>query len=55
MSCANYGIYMTTCSLCKRHYVGQAKNKFSIRWTTQNDLHKPTEKEEDALTKHDTQ
>ena len=33
LSCANYGIYVATCLLCKEQHVGQTKNKFSVRWT----------------------
>jgi len=33
LTCANYGIYVATCVLCGEQYVGQTKNKFSVRWT----------------------
>jgi len=55
LSCANYGIYVATCLLCKEQYVGQTKNKFSVRWTARwNNWHKSTGKEECALIKHYT-
>jgi len=45
LSCANYGIYMATCLLCKEKYVGQTKNKISVRWTAyRNNWHKSIEK-----------
>ena len=32
-TCDNYGIYAAQCKLCHQIYVGQTKNKFSIRST----------------------
>jgi len=55
LSYANYGIYVATCLLCKEQYVGQTKNKFSVRWTAhRNNWDKSTGKEEGALIKHYT-
>ena len=34
LTCADYGVYTTTCKLCSEQYVGQTVNKFSKRWTT---------------------
>ena len=34
LSCSNYGIYAAQCLKCKHIYVGQTKNKFSVRWTS---------------------
>ena len=33
LNCKNYGIYVTECKNCNMQYVGQTKNKFSVRWT----------------------
>ena len=33
LTCDNYGIYAAQCKLCHQIYVGQTKNKFSVRWT----------------------
>ena len=33
LTCDNYGIYAAQCQLCHQIYIGQTKNKFSIRWT----------------------
>ena len=30
--CSNYGIYVATCRLCHKQYIGQTINKFSKRW-----------------------
>ena len=32
LNCSNYGIYVATCRLCHKQYVGQTINKFSKRW-----------------------
>ena len=32
LDCSNYGIYVATCRLCHKQYVGQTINKFSKRW-----------------------
>ena len=32
LDCSNYGIYVATCGLCHKQYVGQTINKFSKRW-----------------------
>ena len=32
LTCKHYGIYVATCCICKEQYVGQTKNRFSIRW-----------------------
>ena len=34
LTCKNYGIYAAQCRICKQFYVGQTKNKFSVRWNT---------------------
>ena len=34
LTCANYGIYVATCKLCREQYVGQTSNKFSKRWNS---------------------
>ena len=34
LTCANYGIYVATCVICHEQYVGQTKNKFSMRWSS---------------------
>ena len=28
-----YGVYVATCCICHEQYVGQTKNRFSVRWT----------------------
>jgi len=33
LTCANYGIHVATSVLCHEQYVGQTKNKFSMRWS----------------------
>ena len=32
LDCKNYGIYGAKCLQCHEYYIGQTKNKFSIRW-----------------------
>ena len=32
LNCKNYGIYVAECKNCDMQYVGQTKNKFSVRW-----------------------
>ena len=32
LNCSNYGIYVATCRLCHKQYVGQTINKFPKRW-----------------------
>ena len=32
LDCSNYGIYVATCRLCHKQYIGQNINKFSKRW-----------------------
>ena len=32
LDCSNYGIYVATCRLCHKQYIGQTINKFSKRW-----------------------
>ena len=34
LTCKNYGIYGAQCKICKEIYIGQTKNKFSIRWNS---------------------
>ena len=34
LTCANHGIYVATCAICHEQYVGQTKNKFSMRWSS---------------------
>jgi len=34
LNCSNYGIYSAQCNICKDIYVGQTKNKFSVRWSS---------------------
>ena len=34
LTCTNHGIYVTTCVICHEQYVGQTKNKFSMRWSS---------------------
>ena len=31
LTCRHYGIYVATCCICKEQYLGQTKNRFSIR------------------------
>ena len=33
LTCADFGIYVTTCVVCHEQYVGQTSNKFSKRWS----------------------
>ena len=33
LNCKNYEIYMAEYKNCNMQYVGQTKNKFSVRWT----------------------
>ena len=33
LSCTNYGVYVATCCICHEQYVGQPKNRFSVRCT----------------------
>ena len=33
LNCSNFGIYAAQCTICNQLYIGQTKNKFSIRWT----------------------
>ena len=33
LTCSNYGIYAAQCKICNEVYVGQTKNRFSIRWS----------------------
>ena len=32
LDCSNYDIYVATCRLCHKQYIGQTINKFSKRW-----------------------
>ena len=32
LDCTNFGIYAAQCKLCSNYYVGQSKNRFSLRW-----------------------
>ena len=32
LDCSNYSIYVVTCRLCHKQYIGQTINKFSKRW-----------------------
>jgi len=34
LTCANHGFYVATCVICDEQYVGQTKNKFSMRWSS---------------------
>jgi len=34
LTCDNHGIYVATCVICDEQYVGQTKNKFSMRWSS---------------------
>jgi len=34
LTCANYSIYVATCVICQRQYVGHMVNKFSKRWSS---------------------
>ena len=34
LTCADFGIYVTTCVICHEQYVGQTSNKFSKRWSS---------------------
>ena len=40
LNCRNYGIYVANCVNCNAQYVGQTKNKFSVRWKTIDTLGK---------------
>jgi len=33
LTCADFGIYVTTCVICHEQYVGETGNKFSKRWS----------------------
>ena len=33
LNCFNFGIYAAQCTICNQFYIGQTKNKFSVRWT----------------------
>ena len=37
LTCKNYGIYLAECKFCKETYIGQTKNKFSVRWNAHRD------------------
>ena len=32
LNCFNFGIYAAQCTICNQLYIGQTKNKFSVRW-----------------------
>ena len=32
LNCTNFGIYAAQCKLCSNYYIGQSKNRFSLRW-----------------------
>ena len=32
LDCTNFGIYVARCRICAEFYVGQTKNRFSVRW-----------------------
>ena len=32
LNCSNFGIYAAQCTICNQLYIGQIKNKFSVRW-----------------------
>ena len=34
LTLTNHGIYVATCVICHEQYVGQTKNKFSMRWSS---------------------
>ena len=40
LSCANYGVYVATCCIYHEQYVGQTKNRFSVRFTAHRNLWK---------------
>ena len=50
LNCRNYGIYVANCVNCNAQYVGQTKNKFSVRWNN----HRHTWKKFDISTKNDS-
>ena len=33
LDCTNFGIYAAKCRVCAEFYVGQTKNRFSVRWS----------------------
>ena len=33
LNCSNFGIYAAQCTICNQLYIGQTKNKFSVKWT----------------------
>ena len=33
LDCTNFGIYAARCRICAEFYVGQTKNRFSVRWS----------------------
>ena len=50
LNCRNYGIYVANCVNCNAQYVGQTKNKFSVRWNN----HRHTWKKFDISTQNDS-
>ena len=40
LNCRNYGNYVANCVNCSAQYVGETKNKFSVRWNNQGPLGK---------------
>ena len=40
LNCMNFGIYAAQCKKCKETYVGQTKNRFSVRWTSHRNFWK---------------
>ena len=59
LTCANHGIHVATCVICHIPYVGQTKNKFSMRWSShRNNWNRPncefveSNKDKVALLRH---
>jgi len=56
LNSTNYGIYMATCTICSKQYVGQTINKFSIRWNAYrsiwNSFDATADNDKAALLKH---
>ena len=44
LNCKSYGIYSAQYSICKKIYVGQTKNSFSLRWNANRNNWKKIQK-----------
>ena len=58
LTCADFGIYVATCVICREQYVGQTSNKFSKRWSAhrsnwnKQDCKTDSDKDQMALSRH---